>query len=308
MKTSRAMTALRLALTLGVMGFIGHQLWRDGPAALASLRWAPGWMALSATSSAAALAGLALLSALGARRWSGRGLALGPWMTCWLRAYLCRYVPGKLLLLASRVESGRAFGLSPMSAAALVFWESLLLLAGAALATALCLLGLRLPPALAHLQGWLVLGLLLPLALALALPDLLRALWLASPRLAARFGPLPQIPRLPQLGLVVGYAGVWLLLGLSFAALTPAIEGAEGLPWAPLLGAYVLAYAGGQLLGLTPAGLGLREALLVGTLGPWTAGGPALAAALVCRLVQTLVELLLVAGASALAPPPARAD
>ena len=55
--------------------------------------------------------------------------------------------------------------------------------------------------------------------------------------------------------------------------------------------AYAAAYAAGFLALLTPAGLGIREGVLVVALAPVLPAGPALVVALVSRLWMMLVEL-----------------
>src|SRR6266536_1314431 len=74
-------------------------------------------------------------------------------------------------------------------------------------------------------------------------------------------------------GLAGGYAAYWGLTGLAVAA-------------------YAAAYAVGFLSLLTPAGLGVREGVLVLALGPVLPAGPALVVALVSRLWMMVFELL----------------
>ena len=58
-----------------------------------------------------------------------------------------------------------------------------------------------------------------------------------------------------------------------------------------VVAAYAAAYAAGFLALLTPAGLGIREGVLVVALAPVLPAGPALVVALVSRLWMMLVEL-----------------
>jgi uncharacterized membrane protein YbhN (UPF0104 family) len=57
-----------------------------------------------------------------------------------------------------------------------------------------------------------------------------------------------------------------------------------------VVAAYAAAYAAGFLALLTPAGLGIREGVLVVALAPVLPAGPALVVALVSRLWMMLVE------------------
>ena len=72
--------------------------------------------------------------------------------------------------------------------------------------------------------------------------------------------------------LVAGYAVYWVVTGLAFAALVASLY-----PLAPsdvpvVVAAYAAAYAAGFLPSLTPAGLGVREGVLVVALAPVTPG------------------------------------
>jgi hypothetical protein len=96
--------------------------------------------------------------------------------------------------------------------------------------------------------------------------------------------------------LTVGYAAYWAVTGLAFAALV-----ASAYRLAPgdvplVVAAYAAAYAVGFLSLLTPAGLGVREGVLVIALAPVLPAGPALVVALVSRVWTMLAEL---AGAAA---------
>ena len=91
--------------------------------------------------------------------------------------------------------------------------------------------------------------------------------------------------------LVAGYALYWAVTGLAFAALVASLY-----PLAPgdvpvVVAAYAAAYAAGFLALLTPAGLGIREGVLVVALAPVLPAGPALVVALLSRLWMMLVEL-----------------
>jgi hypothetical protein len=91
--------------------------------------------------------------------------------------------------------------------------------------------------------------------------------------------------------LVAGYAVYWAVTGLAFAALVASLAplAADDIPL--VVAAYAAAYAAGFLALLTPAGLGIREGVLVVALAPVLPAGPALVVALVSRLWMMLVEL-----------------
>jgi hypothetical protein len=115
-------------------------------------------------------------------------------------------------------------------------------------------------------------------------------------RLLRRGGAGADAPLLPRrgvtLGLAAGYLLYWGLTGLAFAALIRSIFPlpASAIPLA--LAGYAAGYAVGFLSLLTPAGLGVREGVLVLALAPVMPAGPALVVALLSRLWMMVFELL----------------
>jgi glycosyltransferase 2 family protein len=79
------------------------------------------------------------------------------------------------------------------------------------------------------------------------------------------------------------------LSGLSFFLLFEALGG-TGLGPATAIGAFALAWAAGFVLPGAPAGLGIREAVLVALVAPLGGAGPAIAAILLHRLLTALVD------------------
>ncbi len=105
------------------------------------------------------------------------------------------------------------------------------------------------------------------------------------------------------LGLLIIGVAIWILWGLTFAAVTfavveipPAQMQADLLH---LVAAYPMAYAMGYLSFITPSGLGVREGALFFWLEPVIGGGVATLTAVAMRLLTTAGELVL-AGLSAL--------
>jgi uncharacterized membrane protein YbhN (UPF0104 family) len=91
--------------------------------------------------------------------------------------------------------------------------------------------------------------------------------------------------------LVFGYAVYWAITGLAFAALVASMASLAAADIPLVVAAYAAAYAAGFLALLTPAGLGIREGVLVVALAPVLPAGPALVVALVSRVWMMLVEL-----------------
>ncbi len=99
------------------------------------------------------------------------------------------------------------------------------------------------------------------------------------------------------LGLLIIGMGIWILWGLTFAAVTFAVVDLSpaqmGTDLFHLVGTYPMAYAMGYLSFITPSGLGVREGALFFWLEPVIGGGVATLAALAMRLLMTSFELLL---------------
>jgi len=294
-------------LALAILGWLGWRLASDWAEA------APPWPTPSLTEFIGATASGAGALALLAGLFVGLLVAVGQdpsphrayaWRS-WLQSYFYRYVPGRVVLVVERVRMGAHLGIPRSTSVILVFWETLLLLVGAcALAAVGVLLGDGALVGAPSLGSVAVLG----LAGALGLLSIAPAL-----RVAARYVPSlgRKLPHLvldvgvaPQAVLAVGYAVVWLLLGLSFAWTcrwfdAGADAGAAEVIW------FVLAYVAGLVVGVTPAGLGVREGLLVAGLATRYPPGTAIAFALTSRVLMTIVELAMLGCATRIRPPDA---
>jgi len=118
-----------------------------------------------------------------------------------------------------------------------------------------------------------------------------RLLGLARRRLPG-FDPAELAPSAGTVAwLVAGYAAYWVVTGLAFAALVASLYPLAAGDVPLVVAAYAAAYAAGFLALLTPAGLGVREGVLVIALTPVLPAGPALVVALVSRVWMMLVEL-----------------
>lgn len=288
-----------MLLAVGILAWVGYRLaveWAANPAP--ALRFAPVDLTLAFLAAGGGLIGLALLFAA-TLRLIGHGdrRSLPYILRIWIQGYFYRYIPGKVMLVVERARLGEAIGIPRATSVVLVLWETLLLLAGA---TVLATIGLAVVPAAGNLPSWAIpVGAVGALALLLAFPFSLRL-----PFLRARLPPeLVRLPLRAQLPLVLGYAGVWLLLGASFAFTCRCFEGGEGIGLEIALW-YVLSYVAGLVLSVTPAGLGVREGLLVAGLAGRVPAPAALAFALASRALMTAVEALLVGLATRIPPPP----
>jgi uncharacterized membrane protein YbhN (UPF0104 family) len=257
--------------------------WRD----VISLKWQPrpGVFALACVLLAVSYALVACVWGFALRRAAGTPVAAGA--RIWFLSNLARYVPGNVWSFVGAVELARREGVArPVTLAVMAYTQ--VLSVGVALLAGLPVL----------LAEWTRLGRPVLLgAVAVAV--------VAGVAAAFRRQLLALVRRrLPGLGgadlvpapgtvalLVVGYAAYWAVTGLAFAALV-----ASAYRLAPgdvplVVAAFAAAYAVGFLSLLTPAGLGVREGVLVVALSPVLPAGPALVVALVSRVWMMVAEL-----------------
>ena len=257
--------------------------WRE----VISLKWQPrpGLFVLACVLLAVSYALVAGIWALALRRAAGTPLLAGA--RIWFLANLARYVPGNLWSYVGAVELARREGVERPRTLAVMALTQVLSVAVALLAGLPVLLAER-----ARLGRPALLG-----AVAVAVVAVVAAVFrrqllgLARRRVpgldAGELVPSPGTVAL----LTVGYAAYWAVTGLAFAAL---VASAYRLPAGdvPLVvAAYAAAYAVGFLSLLTPAGLGVREGVLVVALAPVLPAGPALVVALVSRAWMMVAEL-----------------
>jgi uncharacterized membrane protein YbhN (UPF0104 family) len=82
----------------------------------------------------------------------------------------------------------------------------------------------------------------------------------------------------------------WQVFGLAFFLLVRGVD--RQFPWVAAAGVYATAWVVGYLSIFTPAGLGVREGMLVALLSAWLAPGPAAIVALASRVMTTAGELV----------------
>lgn len=212
---------------------------------------------------------------------------------------LGKYIPGSVWSLGAQAEMARAFRVPARTTVAvglLFLWVHLVtavgvglaaggwagwggwsVLLGAGLGTVAIVVGLA-PALLARLAGLLA-------------PDRLQVTWTGWGGVA---------------GIAARMAAVWCSYGLATRlVLPPEVVGpgwvgplgspGAALPWAPgvtALGAFAASYVVGVLVVLAPAGVGAREAVLVGLLAPAVGLGTAVATALLIRVVHTVADVV----------------
>lgn len=94
-------------------------------------------------------------------------------------------------------------------------------------------------------------------------------------------------------------AATWLLYAVGLWLLSTSLGSTVGI--ATLLGAFAASYAVGVVVVIAPAGVGAREAVLIGLLSPAMGWADAAALALLARAIHTGADVMLAATTAALA-------
>jgi glycosyltransferase 2 family protein len=104
--------------------------------------------------------------------------------------------------------------------------------------------------------------------------------------------PLEQRPSWRGMGAAVAWTVVgWLLLGMQAWLLLADVVRTDPRVMSLALGAFAFACSAALLLVIFPNGIGAREVLFVAAVAPVVPHGPALAVALVARVVTTASDL-----------------
>ena len=286
-ESARARSRWRTVAVLAVVaGFFVATLaarWND----VISLKWRlePGLFAVATVLLALSYGLVAGLWGLALHRAAGTRLVAGA--RIWFLSNLARYVPGNVWSYVGAVELARREGVARRTTLAVMALTQALSVGVALLVGLPVLLAER-----ARLGRPALLGALVVAAGAVLAAVFRRQLLGLARRRLPGLDPADLTPSAATVAwLVVGYGAYWAVTGLAFAALVASLY-----PLAPgdvpqVMAAYAAAYAAGFLALLTPAGLGVREGVLVVALAPVLPAGPALVVALVSRLWMMLVEL-----------------
>lgn len=217
----------------------------------------------------------------------GSPLPVRPAARIFFLGQLGKYLPGSVWTVVGQMELGRDIGVPRRRAATVA-----LLAIAVSLTVGLTLAAATLPVLAPSAAGrfWPALA-VVPLAGAALHPRFLNA---AITRLLRLAGQAP--PERPLSGRGVATATGWALAGwLGFglqAAALSADLGADGPRSVGLaVGAFALAWTLGFLVVVAPAGLGVREAVLVASLGVVLPAAATLVVALVSRVLMTLGDL-----------------
>jgi uncharacterized membrane protein YbhN (UPF0104 family) len=222
----------------------------------------------------------------------------------YLVGQLGKYLPGSVWAFVVQMERGRQVGLTRLrTLAASVLAVGFNLVTGAAV-------GIFAVPSIADGARWryaVVAAVLVACAVTLN-PPALR--WSATAGLRL-LGRTPIAVNVSWRG--IGEAISWSLLGWAAYGtclwVLVLLAGGPALESLPLCFAGIaLAMIAGFVIVLAPSGIGVREAVLVAVLAPVLDHGPALAIALILRLLFTIADLVSAAGIVVLRPRPARSS
>jgi uncharacterized membrane protein YbhN (UPF0104 family) len=215
----------------------------------------------------------------------------GPMLEAWARSLLGRYVPGNVLMVASRMVLAGEAGIPMRVTLAASVYEQVLVLVAAAVAS---LLYLAVYGGEGQ-SGWIWLIAVVPMLVVLLDPRVFRRVSTWALTRAGR-EPLQVFLSTRQVaGFFVAYAAMLALLGFGAWALVHSAAGAEaGGPALVGLG-FLLSFVVSMVAFVFPSGIGVREgvfALVLARDVPFSVG-VALAAG--TRLVLTVIELAFVA-------------
>ncbi|RNL82362.1 UPF0104 family protein [Halostreptopolyspora alba] len=297
-------------MVVAVVACVGYALysrWEEASGALRALSpWLVGGSVVAAVAGLGAqmLAWRAILADLGSRlsvRVAARVVFVGQ---------LGKYLPGSVWAFVAQVELARDRDVARqrgITATVLAVVVTLTVNLAVAAAT------LPLVSEEAARRWWWVLA-LVPVLLVAVSPRVVAWAVRTALRLVRRSGEIPaeELERVSATGMVAatGWTLVaWLPLATHVWALVVGVGGdtLRSLPVAA--GAYALAWTLGVLFVIAPAGVGVREAVLVVGLAPVLDPGSALVVAALSRLVMTFADVVWAGAATLLTGPgPAARD
>lgn len=206
-----------------------------------------------------------LLSQFGAstsRRWALKTYGI---------SQLAKYVPGNIFHLAGRQAMGMGVGVPAWPLAKSSVWE------------------LGLISATGVLFAPLALPLLVSLPISIGIGVFMFAAGVAAVVLWRYFGPWS----VRAFGWYVGFLAISGVLFVGVMELVVSAHAVEvNLPWIPLCGAYVLAWLAGLLMPGAPAGVGVRELVLLFLLKGVVAEADLLLAVVLGRVVTVVGDVL----------------
>lgn len=207
-------------------------------------------------------------------------------LSVWARSLLGRYVPGTVVMVASRVVLSREVGVPAKVTLAASVYEQVTLLSTAAIASLVFVVAYE-----GNDVSWVLLAVAVAAGLALISPRVFRPL---STWMLGKVGrePIAEFLTLPHLlSLMLFYAVANSLMGAGVWLLVRSAAGPEAGDPAYVALAFLLSFTLGMLAWIAPSGLGVREAAFALALGRNLAESVAIAITAGVRIAMTLVEL-----------------
>ena len=250
----------------------------------------PWWLVASVAVFAVAELAYALAWPATLRR---AGFAVG-WATgaaTFLVTQTAKFVPGAVWQHVGRVGTSERLGVPKRAVVGALLVEAAASVAAATFVGAAT--GTLAPLVLDDVgPAWRVLELAVGFTALIAVP-------LVGERAATRVAGRRLLDRSGSAFVVAWHTVVWVAYGLAAGLLAVGL----GAPLGPTVGAFALSWVAGFLVVGAPAGLGVREAVMVAALAPTAGADAALAVSVGSRVVWTAVQL---AGAALALPRAAR--
>jgi hypothetical protein len=230
----------------------------------------------------------------------GSPLAARPAARVMFIGQLGKYLPGSIWPVVAQMELGTAHRVPRhRSASASVLTMLFCLLAGllAALVT------LPFAP-VATSYRWVFLA--APVLLVCLFPQVLNRILDRLLRLARRPALEQPLAGRAVAGALAWALASWVCFGLQIWLLSIKLGAPLGRAALLSVGGFAFAWCAGFVVVFVPAGAGIRDLLLIATLGPMLGAGQATAVALVSRVLMTAGDLITAGAAAALARRPGR--
>jgi uncharacterized membrane protein YbhN (UPF0104 family) len=275
---------------VGVFGFLGWRLWHDRELLRGIDWWSHPALWLLHFGLLVVLFGVATSGWVWIVRLLGGDVSAPAGAFNWLVSNVGKYIPGKLFMLAGRVELARRLGVRPaVTISALALEHVGQLVAASPFLLWVVFYGFRFQTE----RMWLVLlAALVPAAVFIVRPSLL----VAAANIGLRLMRRSSLQAAPGPGdsaiLFAIYFTCWLAYGASGVALIEALGFGPVVSVVDIIAAFVAAWMIGFLSFITPGGIGVREAVLVVLLSATLSTPQAITVALLARLTWTLVEMV----------------
>lgn len=288
-----AVSTVLALLLLALAAFWFRQRWHEvvGLGPLPPIGWP--WVVLGALL-LVAHAGTSIRLWMQVVRATGSRFTTSEAVDTFMPSLLARYVPGKVWANGARLVLARRAGVTLGSVTGAMLWEMAIVLFTAGL-FALALLGgsrdrrdLLLALTLCVVAAGVLATLSVLAAAARRAHGTTLARWLRG----------AEVVRSPvQLAPAFGTAlAGWILYGAAHVAIVLAVGDVPPASWPLVGGAVTVAWAGGFIAVVAPAGLGVRDGLLLVMIGAVLDPVRALLFVAISRLSQFAVDLLLTAG------------